>query len=172
MEPSVSAAGLPVPEAVPADADAGRAEVQLPGPHERDARAGEAQQSVAASETDHRSGLPRGTAPEVCAEKEHANRRARGDARARARVRGRPPAVRYPVTGQDHQGQVVSAAPWRVCLCLGLGSLRCGPTRTSSPPSATQHWRSSNAMSRTCPTLRPCPHLPTAEARGLWGAFR
>jgi hypothetical protein len=51
--PAEDERGVPVPEAV-LDADAGRAEVQLPGPHQRDARAGQAQPSEA---------------PEVCAEK-------------------------------------------------------------------------------------------------------
>jgi hypothetical protein len=73
--------------------------------------------------------------------------------------------------GQD-QGQVVSAAPWRVLRLYGLRSPRCGPTRTSSPLPAAQHWRSSNAMSRTSPTPRPRPYLPMAEARGFSGAFR
>jgi hypothetical protein len=49
---------------------------------------------------------------------------------------------------------------------------RCGPTRTLSPPSAAQHWRSSQAMSRTSPTPRPRPYLPMAEATGFSGAFR
>jgi hypothetical protein len=48
----------------------------------------------------------------------------------------------------------------------------CGPTRTSSPLSAAQHWRPSKAMSRTNPTHGPCPSLPMAEARGFFGAFR
>jgi hypothetical protein len=49
---------------------------------------------------------------------------------------------------------------------------RCGPTRTLSPPWAAQHWRSSQAMSRTSPTPRPCPYLPMADAIGFSGAFR
>ena len=48
----------------------------------------------------------------------------------------------------------------------------CGPTRTSSRPSAAQPWRSSSAMSRTSATPRAHPYLPMAEARGFSGAFR
>ncbi len=48
---------------------------------------------------------------------------------------------------------------------------RCGPTATSSPPSAAQPWRSSNAMWRTNGTLRALPYLPMAKARGFSGAF-
>ena len=73
-------------------------------------------------------------------------------------------------------------------LVLGGGPLRQGTlrkqmstvfapgavdhTRSTSPLLAAQHWRSSNAMSRTNATHRPRPCLPMAEARGLSGACR
>jgi hypothetical protein len=75
-------------------------------------------------------------------------------------------------SGRNHRGQVVSAAPWRFLRLDALGSGRCGPAHTWSPLLATQHWRSSRAMSRTGPAQRPPANRPKAEARGLSGAFR
>jgi hypothetical protein len=74
--------------------------------------------------------------------------------------------------GQNHQGQVGLAVPWRVLRLYGLCSRRRRPTHSSSPPSAAQHWRSSNTMPRTNTSDTPHPYLPMAEAMGLSGAFR
>jgi len=74
--------------------------------------------------------------------------------------------------GRNHRGQVVSSAPWRFLRLDALGSGRCGPAHTWSPLLATQHWRSSRAMSRTGPAQRPPANRPKAEARGLSGTFR
>jgi hypothetical protein len=77
-----------------------------------------------------------------------------------------------PRPGRNHRGKVISPAFWRVLHLHGLEPGRCGPTRTSSPLRAAQHWRSSNDMSRAkaTPGPRSCP--PMAEAR-LWsGATR
>jgi hypothetical protein len=73
---------------------------------------------------------------------------------------------------RNRQGKLISPAFWRVLHLYGLEPGRCGPTRTSSPPLAAQHWRSSNDMSRAnaTPGLRSCP--PMAEV-SLWsGATR
>jgi hypothetical protein len=101
-----------------------------------------------------------------------ANRRARGGARPRPPGRGLRPAVRHPPPRQNHHRQVISAAPSRAFRLYGLDSGRCGTTRTSSPLPVAQHWRSSNAMSRTNQTPMPRLYLPVAEARGLSGEFR
>jgi hypothetical protein len=60
----------------------------------------------------------------------------------------------------------------RSLLLSSLGCERRGPTRTSSPQSVAQPWRSSNAMSRPSATYLSHPSLPMAEAKGFSGAFR
>jgi hypothetical protein len=74
--------------------------------------------------------------------------------------------------GQNHQRQVLTPAPSGVSHPRDPGSRSYGPTRTSSPLSAAQPWRSSNAMSRTNPTQKLHPYAPKAEAMGFSGAFR
>jgi hypothetical protein len=94
---------------------------------------------------------------EVCAEKDRpSSDSCRYPTRIHALVVTDPQYGIHP-PGPYHQGQVVSAAPWRALSLTGLGSGRCGPPGTSSPPSAAQHWRPSNAMSRTSPKRRPRP---------------